>query len=217
MLETDTRTRLLDAAEHLFGTLGIAETSLRAITSEAGANLAAVNYHFGTKEALVEETYTRLLAPLNSKRLQMLDEAETEASPRPAPLERVVEAFVLPPLQLVHDPAHDGDSVLRLMGRLWMGPPDFVHRIVSQFDEVFRRFTVALGKSLPRMPREDLFWRLFFMLGSMTFPMMASHVIAHKTKGLCDPSDVEGLGERLVTFISGGLRAQPHSEKERPQ
>ena len=98
-----------------------------------------------------------------------------------------------------------------------MGPPDFVHRIVSQFDEVFRRFTVALGRSLPRMPEEDLFWRLFFMLGSMTFPMMASHVIAHRSQGLCDPSDVEGLGKRLVTFISGGIRAQPHPEGGRAQ
>ncbi len=206
MEETDTRDRLLDAAEHLFGSGGIAETSLRAITSEAGANLAAVNYHFGSKEALAEATFTRRLEPLNRDRLRLLAEAQAAASDGPPELESIVAAFVGPTLRLRYETPY-GDSFLRLMGRLWMGPPDFVLRVVGQFAEVFARFSEALAQVLPDLSPADRSWRLFFMVGTMSFPLMASDVIRHHTGGLCDPTDVEDMIPRLVSFICGGLRS----------
>ena len=215
MEESDTKTRLLDAAENLFGRLGIAETSLRAITTEAGANLAAVNYHFGSKEALVEQTFVRRLEPLNLERLRLLDEAEALAGESPPCLEAVVTAFVGPTLRMRYESPH-GDSFLRLMGRLYMGPSDFVLRIMDQFDETFTRFSGALQRALPDLSSPDLAWRFFYMIGSMTFPLVASEVIKQRTDGLCDPKDVEAQIDRLVSFISGGLRA-PGTDSDRGQ
>ena len=215
MEEPDTKTRLLDAAEDLFGRLGIAETSLRAITTEAGTNLAAVNYHFGSKEALVEQTFMRRLAPLNRERLRMLDEAEASSGDAPSALEDLVRAFVGPTLRLRYQSQH-GDSFLRLMGRLYMGPPDFVLRIMAQFDEAFQRFSHAFGRAMPGIAATELNWRIFFLIGSMTFPLVASEVIQHRTGGLCDSKDVEAQIDRLVSFISGGLKA-PGTDPDRGQ
>jgi AcrR family transcriptional regulator len=68
----DTKERILDAAERLFAAHGFAGTSLRAVTKEAGVNLAAVHYHFGTKEDLLRAVLSRIVIPVNRERLEML-------------------------------------------------------------------------------------------------------------------------------------------------
>ena len=64
--QIETRTRLLDSAEQLFAERGIDATSLRAITTAAGANLASVNYHFGSKDELFREVVSRRIGPVNA-------------------------------------------------------------------------------------------------------------------------------------------------------
>src|SRR5579871_5345079 len=95
-----TKDRILDTAERLFARDGFEATSLRAITAEAGVNLAAVNYHFQSKEALVRAVIGRRMGPVNEKRLAMLDACETAAGDGPLPLEGVLEAFVRPVLEI---------------------------------------------------------------------------------------------------------------------
>ena len=87
MAQTDTVTRILDTAEVLFAERGFAETSLRNITSKAKVNLAAVNYHFGSKKALIQAIFARYLDPFTERFHTALDELETEYGERPIPLE----------------------------------------------------------------------------------------------------------------------------------
>src|SRR5260370_25101598 len=88
----ETRTRILDAAEELFMLHGFEGTSMRLLTSRAGVNLAAVNYHFGSKDALIEALFRRKLDPMNTARIAELDRLESEAKGRaPAPGVRALE------------------------------------------------------------------------------------------------------------------------------
>ncbi len=206
MNQSDTHNRLLDAAEQLFAEHGIGATSLRAITAEAPANLASIHYHFGSKEALVEAVFARRLEPLNRERCRLL-EAEEAAAGGPPSIEATVNAFVAPAMRLAHDPAGGGESFMLLIGRLYSEPGDLAFKITEQFAEVFQRFTSALSRSLPHLSQTDLLWRFFFMVGSMSMPLMGRHIIPRRTAGLCDPADIEDNIKRLVAFLAGGLRA----------
>src|ERR687891_1473936 len=89
-----TRERILDAAEQRFSEEGFAGTSLREITALAGVNVAAVNYHFGSKEELLRAVLSRIVEPVNRERLELLQRAEEAAAPHPSPVEAILEAFL---------------------------------------------------------------------------------------------------------------------------
>ena len=100
--QKDTKQKILDAAEELFAREGYAATSLRKVTDLAGVNLAGVNYHFGSKEGLLEAVITRRIDPLNERRKKQLDAVLTRAQQQrvpPTPRD-VWRALVEPTLQL---------------------------------------------------------------------------------------------------------------------
>jgi len=213
--ETDTKTRLLDAAERLFAERGFAAASLRAITAAAQVNLAAVNYHFRSKEALLQAVFSRRLGPLNRQCLQILEEAEARAGRRSLPLEDILEAFVAPTLRLRAELAQSGASFQRLMGRLVFEPAETVQTIFKdQFAGLAVRFQAALVKALPKLPPLDLLWRIHFTVGAMAFTMAGAHMLTVLAGNRCDPADVEGTIRRLVAFLAAGLRA-PHGASRR--
>src|SRR5271169_2834335 len=126
---TDTKSRILDAAENLFGRNGFDVTSLRDITAEAEVNLAAVNYHFQSKDSLMDAVITRRLEPVNQNRLEMLD----AAGPNPS-VEQILEAFLYPVV------AKDISPMVPLMGRLFSAPDQWVQRIFKKQGGVAVRF-----------------------------------------------------------------------------
>src|SRR5215472_3578898 len=103
----NTKTKILNTAERLFAHHGIEATSLRAITAQAGVNLAAVNYHFQSKEALLHAVIARRVEPMNQKRLALLDASEAEAGPGPLPLEKVLDAFLRPVFEVLSGQARE--------------------------------------------------------------------------------------------------------------
>ncbi len=202
-----TRDRLLDTAERLFARYGVAETSLRTITTEAGTNLASVHYHFGSKEALFEAVFDRRIEPVNTDRLRRLDDVESGTGPGPLPLEPVLEAFLGPPLRLMHNQGDGGRNFTCLLGRLYAEPVDHKLFFLRKFEHVADRFSGALARALPDLPPADLNWRFFFMLGSMAFTLGGLDIIQLRSEGQCDPGDVEGNIRRLVAYTAGGFRA----------
>ena len=206
MSTTDTRDRLLDAAERLFSEQGLEATSLRSITAQASANLASIHYHFGSKEALIQEVFARRLGPLNDERLRLLDNVERDAGYAPPPLEAILEAFISPPLRLRLGPDREGRDICRLMGRIYFEPSELTMNILEQFDEVVQRFTSTLARTLPNLSQPELMWRFFFMIGSMAMMLVGADIIKEKTHGICDPSDLEATLHRLVNFASAGIR-----------
>jgi AcrR family transcriptional regulator len=221
MRETEalsTKERILDAAEQLFAEHGFAATSLRMITAAARVNLAAVNYHFHSKEALIRAVFDRRLGPVNQERLQLLEACEARAGRRPPPLEEVLEAFFGPALRLGRGLARRGIDFQRLMGRMYSETGEqFRSLLQEQFTEVAVRFRAALRRALRRLPPAELYWRMHFGIGAMAHTLAGVEYLQFVSEGRCDPSDVEGTVRRLVTFLSAGLRApvSPRSHRRR--
>jgi len=203
----NTKERILDAAEVLFAEQGFAGTSLRAITTAAGANLAAVNYHFGSKESLIDAVFSRRIDPINRERLEWLDRLEAAGE---ASLEQILEAFLAPPLRVSQDPL-DGASlqhVAQMIGHATSRPDSRIKELLMhQFETILERFTAALAKQLPELDPAQLLWRFLFMVGSMAHTMAISRDIKLFTQGLCDPHGVEGLIRSMVPFVAAGFRA----------
>ncbi len=205
-MSRSTRERIVEAAEQLFAEQGFSATSLRNITAEAGVNLAAVNYHFGSKDELIRNVFARRLGPLNDERLAALSRAQRDAGEREPEIEKIIEAFVGPALRMSRDPG--GMRFIQLFGRTLSQRNDDIHRMFTdQFRQVLHRFSEALGRALPELPGEEIFWRMMFMIGSMAHTMALADKLPEITGGVCKPTSVERLIERLVPFIAAGLRA----------
>jgi AcrR family transcriptional regulator len=202
----ETRERLLDAAERLFAEEGITRTSLRAITLAAGVNVAAIHYHFGSKEALLQGVFTRRLAPVNRERLARLETVEREAGSAALPLEPVLEAFLAPVLSLLGDP--DGGRLATLFGRLVTEPGELVARLMrEQFLEIADRFNGALRRALPELSESEVIWCLNCAIGIVGHVLASSRVPeVGREFGLPD-EDEQVLLRRLTAFCAAGFRA----------
>jgi AcrR family transcriptional regulator len=204
----DTKTRLLDAAERLFAERGFAAASLRAITAAAGVNLAAVNYHFRSKQALLEAVFARRLDWINRQRLELLAARQARARRRPPPLEDILEAFVGPAFRLRAELGATASSFQRLMGRLFIEPGENLQRILKeQFGGVAARFLPAFEKALPQLPPAELAARIHFMVGAIAHTLAGTNVMKVFLGDRCDVSDAETTIRRLVAFLAAGLRA----------
>lgn len=200
----NTKDRILDAAERLFGRDGIEATSLRGITTEAGVNLAAVNYHFQSKDALVRAVIARRVVPVNERRLALLEACEKAAGDGPLPLECVLDAFVRPVVEIYASHARDFSP---LMGRLYT-EPELAERIMREhMFPLGQRFIGAYQRALPDLDRVELMWRIYFCIGAMAHTLGSSHILRLFSDGQCDPSDVEGTIRRLEAFMIAGLKA----------
>jgi len=203
----NTKERILDTAERLFAAQGYAATSLRSIIAEAGVNLAAVHYHFHSKEALLEAVILRRSLPANQARLALLDRFEKEAGGNPIPLEKVIEAFVAPTFRMSRDPESGGMVFMKLLGRLH-AEGDLLPRILaSQFGDVLQRFGSALRAALPDLPLEELFWRLNLAIGALAQTLRGGSKALETISDLSFPFNSETALERLVAFLSAGFRA----------
>ena len=209
MAKRSTKDRILDAAEALFALSGPSGASLRAITQRAKVNLAAVHYHFGSKDRLLEAVLARRLLPLNAERIRRLENYQKEAGRKKVRLENVIEAMVGPALRLSRDDNEGGRIFMRLLGRLVLEPDARIQNLLTgQFETVLEKFMPSLKVALPHLSPKGFFWRLHFLVGSMAHTMADSERIRLISDGVCDPDDTEGTVQCLVTFLCGGLRAK---------
>ena len=204
-----TKVRILDAAEVRFMERGFDATSLREITAAAEVNLAAVNYHFGTKEDLFQTVLTRRLDPMNLQRLDLLSRLEAGAAPHPLSCDEILSALLIPPLKLARDPARGGKDFLRLLGRAYADPAPFIRRFLSeQYAPMIARFKAAFGRALPHLPKRELSWRLHFIMGALSYTLAgtdALKLIAELNPHESDNDEI--LLRRLAPFLLAGLQA----------
>jgi AcrR family transcriptional regulator len=176
-----TRDSILDAAERLFAQQGFGAVSLRAITSAAGANVAAINYHFATKERLFEAVFERRIRPLNRARLELLQACHERHGGRP-PIEEVVRAFVEPYVRLVDEHGAAGAVVQQFLGRLFIEPgPEIQHYLLREFDAIWSAFSTSLRAALPGLDERSIYWRFSHMMGVMYFYLAGRQWLAIRT------------------------------------
>jgi len=217
MASEDTRERLLNAAERLFAERGISATTLRALTEVAKVNLAAVHYHFGGKEGLLDAVVERRATAMNQERLRELDELERSArrraegaSDQGAPrVEDILRAFFLSGLRAFEREEPETIEVLtRLSARITCEPPEAIEALVRKhFGTVMRRFVEALQSALPGLRKEVVDDRFRFVIGTLSHVFSGTFDLdVIPGHGVCESSDEERI-QHLIVFLAAGLRA----------
>ena len=200
-----TRARILNVAEELFGERGLDRVSIRDITRKAKVNLAAINYHFGSKEDLIAAVFERRVVLVNEARLAALDQAEKSAGKRIPKLEVILEAFIRPALQYSLTPSKGGTAFSKLFGRCLSEPsPEVEALLKQQFEPLVERMESVLKKALPHLSRSDIFWCMKFTYGAL------HHWLLTKDKFRpCWVEDihVETQTQKLISFAAAGFRA----------
>ena len=206
MTKLDTKTKIIKTAEELFAINGFHHTSLRTITSKAGVNLAAVNYHFGSKEALLEAILDRHLLPLNEIRLKKMEAVAAQAaeSDTKPDVEEVMRCFTEPTLGLLHKDSESGHFRM-LIGRSMSDPDQTVRQLfLERIKVVFDRLVDLLCLAMPHRSRETVIWKFRFAVGAM------SHVLSFQHKGPLPGSSgthksLDEVIEMLTEFVVKGM------------
>jgi AcrR family transcriptional regulator len=201
----DTQEKILDAAEYLFVEQGYVGTSLRAIAARAGVNLAATNYHFGSKKGLFASVCHRCVQPINKERLLLL--RQLTESGRPLTIRSVLESFFAPLVEAVHK----NHQVPSLIGRIYAEPESLTKPILEQeFGEVAARYQLAIAEVFPGVPAEELSWRFHFMVGSMLHLLQFNAPLGTESSR---STFISGI-DRMIDYAEAGLaqsnERQPH-------
>ena len=199
-----TKELILDAAESLFANSGFQATSLRDITGAAGVNLASVNYHFGSKDALLTALFERHFSPLNKRRSELLDALEATSADA-VNIEDLVRAFLSPPFELFAKDMKKGATLLRLVGRLHSETDEVRSAFMVVAQPTILRFTSAFQKASPLIGPEEVIWRTQFLVGAMAHTMLLNQ--SFPVEAARRPVPLELL-EALVTFGTAGFEAE---------
>lgn len=197
---TSTKERILAAAEALFARRGFDGASLRQLTASAGVNLAAVNYHFGSKEKLVEQVFKRRLDALNQHRLAEL--AKVAGQPGTT-LEDVLAAYIRPALDLSHE--DNGSLFMRVLARAFAEHDDTLRQFLSEnYGHVMRQFTAEFARLLPQLEKAELYWRIDLVTGALTHAMSGFGMIQRKDN-VSEQQHREQTAAHLIRFAAAGL------------
>lgn len=213
---TATHDRILDAAERLLAEHGVAGTSVRAITEQAQVNVAAVNYHFGTKENLVRAVIARRASGLEAARSEALDalEARTAREARAPTANELVEAMIAPIFAQALSKDSGWPHFIRFVSRLVWEPGAENFAPAESSMRLFERFDAALRRALPALGSDDgrRLWRLAFMRGATqhTLLMITALRTGAVPKGMpmaeaAAATDLETIKRELIAFVAGGL------------
>ncbi|WP_132999710.1 TetR/AcrR family transcriptional regulator [Luteimonas arsenica] len=198
-----TKDRILGAAEELFAQHGFGGTSLRQVTSRADVNIAAVNYHFGSKENLINEVFRRRMDDMSRQRLAQLEQARSE---HPGELEPVLAAFVEPALALARD-RQGGVAFIRVIARAYAEKNDGLRKFLSeQYGHVLRDFARAMAECAPQLDKEQLYWRLDFLSGALTYAMSDFGLIK-RPAGVSEVAHRKRAAEELIRFAAAGIQS----------
>ena len=200
-----TKDRILGAAEELFAQYGFAGTSLRQVTTRADVNIAALNYHFGSKDNLVNEVFRRRMDEMTVQRLGQL---KTALEQHPGELERVLAAFVEPALAMAQD-RHGGGAFVRVVARAYAEKNDGLRQFLSDhYGHVLREFGKAIAACVPDLSKEELYWRLDFLAGSLTYAM-ADFGLIKRPAHVTEAAHRERAARELIRFAQAGFLANP--------
>ena len=185
-----TKSLILEATERLVAEHGFESVSLRDITNDAQVNVAAVNYHFGSKEKLFEAIQCRYIDPVNEERLRMLEELTGEG--RVATVREILEAFMRPFLTVVKGSEMSEKLFFKLMGRC---------------------VTKALLTAAPSLTTELVLWRLHFTFGVMAQTLLHGELLYSLTDGACGDPDAEDQFQEMIDFCEAGFLAEKGAQK----
>lgn len=199
-----TKTRILEVAERLVAERGFESVSLRDITNGAKVNVAAVNYHFGSKDRLFEAVQCRYIEPINEERLKMLEGLALRG--RVTTVREILEAFMRPFLTVVQRSEMSEKLFFKLMGRCLMDPQGGLpEEMIPGINKVAEAFTRALLEAAPNLTTECVLWRLHFTFGVMAQTLLHGDLLYSLTDGACGDPDAEDQFQEMIDFCEAGF------------
>ncbi len=212
--ESGSKRKLLDAAEQLFAEKGFEAVSVRDITQLAKANVAAVNYHFGSRDGLLTLVMMRYMTPVNEERIARLETLERKSSGKTVPLEEIIDALVRPFVTQIRKSELSERLFYKLMGRTFAQQGDGLPpQIEEQLRQVMQRFTRAFAKALPAVAADDLAWRIHFVVGGMIHMLTHQEILQRLTQGASGVPPMEVTISRFIRFAAAGLREGVEAEE----
>lgn len=199
-----TQQKILNAAETLFARDGFEQTSLRQITQEAGVNLASVNYHFGSKKALIQAVMARYLSIFMPALEKQLQEAETEKELK---TQALFQRLKLPLAKLTQINKRGPDTFLRLLGFAYSEIQGHLRKYTQQeYGNVIQHMLLLLKRANPHLDEQQMFWRLHFVLGSVVFAQVSGRALIEIAQSEFEQEiGAQDVIDQLIPFVSGGL------------
>lgn len=209
MQYTGTAANIVRAAETLFAEQGFTETTVRQITARADVNLAAVNYHFGSKKGLIQAVAEKFLGPLCQNIEQALDQRQA-ASKQSIALEELIEILMRALLGVNHDNDHALSVFMRLLDLAYMkNQQDLRDFLIERYSSRVQLYIELMRQDAAPMEADEFFWRLHFMLGSITFTLSNLHTLHALERGEYEgDAEVERVLHRMVPVLTAGLQAR---------
>ncbi len=205
--QSEPKRKLLDAAEQLFAERGFEAVSVRDVTQLAKANVAAVNYHFGSREGMIALVISRYVTPIHEERIARLDALEKKWPGKVVPLEELIDAFVRPLAGTVRKSDLSEQLFCKLVGRIFSLQGEALPPAVEEQMKVsIDRFMKAFAKALPTVPLEELIWRTHFMAGGVIHMLLNQEMLHRLSGGASGTPTMEGILARFIRFAAAGLR-----------
>jgi AcrR family transcriptional regulator len=204
MTVLSTKERILNTTEKLISEKGFSGISLRTISTHAKTNLAAVNYHFGNKEKLIEMMLERRLDILFELRINLLDELESGSS-KPCNLKHILKAFIAPALTMSNDNHQGGKRFMLVLARAYAEKSEFLHSLLSKrYADIIKRFAQSIQRATPHLDENVVFWRFHFIMGSLIY-VMADFGASTKTSDLSESDYFNLCCNELIEFALASL------------
>jgi AcrR family transcriptional regulator len=197
MPSDQTRTAILAAAERLYADRGFGDVTLRDIVAAANVNLAAVNYHFGSKDELIAELFVSRSLGLNRERLRELRAAEDKGAAAPD-ISDILRALVGPAMRGCLGPENQRSTAARFLIRASIESVPPIRRIKNREIDHLRKFAAAMRRALPDRGEVEIYWGLHFALAMAHHTIRDSERLTKLSEGKCDLDDVEEVVERVV-------------------
>lgn len=200
-MKDTTATRILDAAEQHFAASGYAGTSLRAITRTARVNVAAVAYHFGTKEQLYAAVIERFSRPVVERQMNALSPLGYAPD-----LESILRAFFTPPLELLAGMGKKGRTLALFLGRAQTEQDPIAPLIDRHFAPCREAYIAVLRRTFNRRSPAQIHWQFELMVGSIVCYLTRGPLIRQRLNAPAD-WDVASALDLLVNFCMNGMRS----------
>jgi AcrR family transcriptional regulator len=205
-----TRLAILRAAEIIFAQKGFRAMTLRDVTDEAEVNLAAVNYHFGSKINLMRAVIERRFEPINRLRLQQLDDALVALGTSPLPLEQIFDALFRPLFEQVKSTKGPDRILIQMIGRALTEPTDFIREMHREFFyELSQRFLHELRRTCPGLPENELQLRYFLSVSTMLGTITEQVRLENMTDGKLGSGHLDQICDALIRYVVAGIRQTP--------
>ncbi len=202
-----TRIRILRAAEKIFARGGYRAMTLREVTNEANVNLAAVNYHFGSKTNLMRALIRERFEPINRTRLELLDARITEHAPKPVPLEAIYDALFRPLFTGIESAPVNDTTLVQIIGRALTEPADFMRSLHKEFfAELSMRFMAEIKRSCPDLSESQLQYRFFLSISTMIGTLIEQVRLENISGGKLDGTNLDRILQELTAYVVAGFR-----------